>query len=60
MADVTKKSKQSMIWLPALITIVGILVSIFLYSYLIWSNCDSNGLGDFFTDVRHFHTSLGC
>lgn len=41
--------------------VVGcLLLTALIYGYLIWSNCNSQGLGDFFSDVRAFHTYEGC
>lgn len=30
------------------------------YSWLIWSQCGSTGLGEFWSDFKAFHTMEGC
>lgn len=60
----TKKTSQlsSRTW--ALVTtafvIACLALTALIYGFLIWTNCESQGIADFFADVRDFHTYDGC
>ncbi|MGJ9371831.1 hypothetical protein [Nesterenkonia sp. CF4.4] len=36
------------------------LLTVLIYGFLIWSNCESDGIAAFFGDVHRFHTAQGC
>lgn len=42
------------------LAIGSVLLTVLLYGFLIWSNCESGGIAAFFGDVRSFHTAQGC
>lgn len=45
---------------PISLAIGSVLLTGLIYGFLIWSNCESDGIAAFFGDVRSFHTAQGC
>lgn len=42
------------------LAIGSLLLTALLYGFLIWTNCETDGITSFFGDVRSFHTAQGC
>ncbi|NDK32456.1 hypothetical protein [Nesterenkonia haasae] len=56
-----KKKKSRTLVIGVIVVAVSLLLTAVIYGWLIWSNCNSDGIADFFADVRDFHTSYdGC
>lgn len=42
------------------LAIGSLLLTALVYGFLIWSNCATDGIAAFSSDVRSFHTAEGC
>ena len=42
------------------LAIGSVLLTTLLYGFLIWSNCEADGIAAFLGDVGDFHTGEGC
>lgn len=47
-------------WVLLAITLIGLVVAVVAYSYLIASSCGASGASEFFSSIRAFHTQAGC
>lgn len=55
-----KQTKGRRVSLSVILMVLSILVTVFLYLFLISSNCDSQSLSTFVDSIGAFHTSAGC
>lgn len=56
-----KKKTSWTLAISIIVVAVSLLLTAVIYGWLIWSNCNSDGLSDFFGDISDFHTSYdGC
>lgn len=58
--NVREEPKQHSVTLEWFIALLSVVFSLFLYAYLIGSNCESEDFSSFMGDVRAWHTSEGC
>lgn len=58
--DNAQDSKSRSAALEWFIVLLSVLFSLFLYAYLIGSNCESEDFSSFMSDVRAWRTSEGC
>ena len=56
----TKKTSRTFVS-SVIVVAVSLLLTAVIYGWMMWSNCNSEGIADFLVDVREFHTShAGC